>query len=201
MKDFLARLRGSAYRWRTQLLNPNIKIGTGLRLYCKLDAAGAGKIVIGRDCVICGIPGEGHKYVQIHTIDQSAMIVIGDRVHIAGTRVTAKFSITIGDDALVEEAVILDTDFHSILPHRALLDETLVKCRIHIGNRVAIGARSMITRGLTIQDDVVLIPGSIVTKSLPPSCVAGGNPAKILLRREVFGHNMTAAQKLVSAAE
>lgn len=182
MNDFLARLRGDLCRIRHRF-NPNIRIGAGLRLHCRLEFWGAGRVVIGKDCVMRGIPGEGRKWNMLHTMDKDALIEIGDRTHVAGTRITSKFAVHIGNDALIEEVVIIDTDFHSILPDRAVSEETLARCSIHIGDRVAIGARTMITKGLTIGADVLLLPGSIVTKNIPAFCIAGGNPAKVMQRR------------------
>ena len=40
--------------------------------------------------------------------------------------------------------------------------------------------RSMILKGVTIGDNVVVAAGSIVTKSVPSNCLVAGNPAKII---------------------
>jgi maltose O-acetyltransferase len=191
MNDFLARLRGDLCRFRHRF-NPNIRIGAGLRLYCRLEFWGAGRVVIGNNCVMRGIPGEGRKWNMLHTMDKDALIEIGDRAQLAGTRITAKFAVHIGNDALLEETVIIDTDFHSILPDRTVSEETLARCGIHIGDRAAVGARTMITKGLTIGPDVMLLPGSIVTKNIPALSIAGGNPAKVMRQRENIAADIVA---------
>lgn len=43
-----------------------------------------------------------------------------------------------------------------------------------------IGAYSQIMPGVTIGEGSLVAAGSIVTKSVPPHCVVGGNPARIL---------------------
>jgi serine O-acetyltransferase len=48
-----------------------------------------------------------------------------------------------------------------------------------IGNRVFIGAHSMIVGKITIGDDALVFPGSIVTRSVPPRAVVMGYPAKV----------------------
>lgn len=52
--------------------------------------------------------------------------------------------------------------------------------KIVIGNYVYIGCNSMIMPGVTIGDNVLVAAGSVVTKSIPPNVVVGGNPAKII---------------------
>ncbi len=49
-----------------------------------------------------------------------------------------------------------------------------------IGNRVFIGAHSMIVGRITIGDDALVFPGSIVTRSVPPRAVVMGYPARVI---------------------
>jgi len=49
-----------------------------------------------------------------------------------------------------------------------------------IGNRVFIGAHSIIVDKITIGDDAMICPGSLVTRSVPPRAVVMGNPAKVV---------------------
>ena len=53
---------------------------------------------------------------------------------------------------------------------------------INIEDDVWIGANSVITAGVSIGKHSVIGGGSVVTKSIPPFCVAVGNPAKIIKR-------------------
>ncbi len=54
---------------------------------------------------------------------------------------------------------------------------------VTIGNDVWIGRRAMIMPGVTIGDGCVIGAGAVVTKDIPPYCVAGGVPAKIIKKR------------------
>jgi acetyltransferase-like isoleucine patch superfamily enzyme len=49
-----------------------------------------------------------------------------------------------------------------------------------IGRRCFIGARSIIMPGVEIGDECVVGSGSLVIHSVPPRCMVGGNPAKII---------------------
>ena len=51
---------------------------------------------------------------------------------------------------------------------------------IVIEDDVMIGTRCIILKGVTIGARSVIAAGSIVTKSIPADCIAGGNPAKVI---------------------
>lgn len=57
------------------------------------------------------------------------------------------------------------------------------KGRIVIGNDVWIGNRAIIMRGTKIGDGAVIGAGAVVTKDVPPYCIVGGVPAKIIRKR------------------
>jgi acetyltransferase-like isoleucine patch superfamily enzyme len=54
---------------------------------------------------------------------------------------------------------------------------------IVIKNDVWIGFGSLILSGITISDGAVIAAESVVTKDVPPYCIVGGNPAKIIKKR------------------
>ena len=51
---------------------------------------------------------------------------------------------------------------------------------IAIGRNVWIGAGATIIGGVTIGENAVIAAGSVVTKSVPPHTLAGGNPARVI---------------------
>ncbi len=82
--------------------------------------------------------------------------------------------ITIGDDVTLAPRV-------HILAHDASTKKRLGYTRIakvRIGNRVFIGAGSIVLPGVTIGDDVVIGAGSVVTRDIPAGHVAAGSPAR-----------------------
>lgn len=49
-----------------------------------------------------------------------------------------------------------------------------------IGKCCFIGGRSIIFPGIQIGDECIVGAGSVVTKDVPPRCIAAGNPARII---------------------
>lgn len=57
---------------------------------------------------------------------------------------------------------------------------------VTIGNRVFIGAESVILPGVTIGDDVVIGANSTVTHDIPANSVAVGSPARVICTLEEY---------------
>lgn len=55
-----------------------------------------------------------------------------------------------------------------------------VQKNIIIGDNVTFGMRALIMPGVTIGEGAIIGAGSVVTKDIPPYCVAVGNPAKVI---------------------
>jgi maltose O-acetyltransferase len=90
--------------------------------------------------------------------------------------------IKIGDD------VIFARNVH-ILAHDASTKMHLGYTKIgkvKIGNKVFVGARTIILPGVTIGDNSIIGAGSVVTKDIPPNTVASGNPASVLCSIEGY---------------
>jgi len=52
--------------------------------------------------------------------------------------------------------------------------------RIIVKDNVYIGMNSIILPGVTIDSNVIIAAGSVVTKSIPSNVIVGGNPAKVI---------------------
>lgn len=181
MKELIARLRGSLFRVKCKFLRKNVEISEGILIYCKFKIKGPGKVKIGKDCIISKLQGDVKQYVTIDTHSPYAEINIGQNARFKAVRISSKYRIEIGNNILAEETGIVDTDFHSI--HRDRGDPTNdseERCRIIIGDNVAIGAKSIITKRAKIGNNVIMIPGSVVNSTIADNSIVGGNPAKVL---------------------
>ena len=113
-------------------------------------------------------------------------ITIGENVGISQTALVAiDADITIGDNTLLGGGVrIYTTDFHPVDYLQRRNNENSPGCtkseNVTIGNDCFIGAGATILKGVSIGDRTVVGAGSVVTKSLPPDCVAAGNPCKVV---------------------
>ncbi|MDM8544140.1 DapH/DapD/GlmU-related protein [Desulfococcaceae bacterium HSG9] len=180
MKDMLAGLRGKIYIFKYKIFNKNIHIENDLKIYKKLRIRGQGKVNIGKNCVIGGVIGDKNQYVTLGVLRPDATIQIDANVSLYAVRISSKFGVNIGDNTLIEESGIADTDFHTIEKSRQTpVNENNARCQIIIGTRVSIGTRSFITKGVKIGDDTLILPGSVVTSSIQSDSIAQGNPVKI----------------------
>lgn len=88
-------------------------------------------------------------------------------------------SVTIGDHVFLGPHVSIYTASH---PISAEVRNTGLECAkpVNIGNNVWICGNVVVNPGVSIGDNTVIASGSVVTKDVPSSVVAGGNPCHVL---------------------
>lgn len=86
----------------------------------------------------------------------------------------------------------MDTDAHNLdwqiragllrdVKNRIIEDSTSAKSApVTIEDYAFIGTRSIILKGVTIGARSIIAAGSVVSRSIPPDCIAGGNPCKVI---------------------
>ena len=110
----------------------------------------------------------------------------GHHVHF-GKCVYANFNLTmvddthiyVGDYTMFGPNVTVATAGHPILPELRI-KAYQYNMPVHIGKNCWIGAGAVILPGVTIGENSVIGAGSVVTKDIPASVVAVGNPCKVL---------------------
>lgn len=105
---------------------------------------------------------------------------IGDYNHISASQ-----EVIIGNGVLTGRFVYISDNNHGSTDaaslHKRPLERGLeVKGPVHIGDNVWIGDKVSILSGVTIGEGSVVACNAVVTKDVPPYCVVGGVPAKII---------------------
>ncbi len=83
---------------------------------------------------------------------------------------------------VISERVLLrDSDNHSIKDvGDSVSAESTESAPIVIGNHVWIGMNVTVLKGVTIGEGAIVAAGSVVIRDVPPHCLVGGVPAKVV---------------------
>lgn len=113
--------------------------------------------------------------VQLHLRDRGAVIDIGAGTFVNHrTELVAHQSVRIGRDCLLAwDILVLDSDSHSV-------DGGARTAPVSIGDRVWIGCRATVLKGVTVGDGAVVAAGSVVVSDVPARALVAGNPARVV---------------------
>ena len=131
---------------------------------------------------------------QVH-IDIDFHCEYGKNIHL-GNKVIINMNCTfvdnnridIGDNVLIASNVQLYTAYHSVRESERIVhegEEGLCFCRclakpIRIGDGAWLGGGVIVLPGVSIGARSVIGAGSVVTRDIPPDCVAVGNPCRVI---------------------
>jgi acetyltransferase-like isoleucine patch superfamily enzyme len=170
-------------RWIDGLFQKCIQIGPKTRFHVPVVSGGKGCLVVGAENWFGYklAPSSGNGQILLQPRAPEAKVVIGNRNAFSNNvSLLAMGSVVIGNDCLVgDHTTVIDWDGHEIDPIKRKYGVGQIS-PVHIGNNVWIGSRVMVLKGVTIGNNSVVAAMSVVTKSVPPNCVVGGNPAKFI---------------------
>lgn len=160
-------------------------IGKAVYFSTKVRIRGGGKIKIGNNCFI-------NNFCIIEALEEYAsndspyLIEIGSNCNFGEfTHITAMNKVIIGDGVLTGRFVTITDNSHG----NNNKDELVVppfernvcsKGVVVIGSNVWLGDKVTILPNVKIGDGAIIGANSVVTKDIPPCCVAVGIPAKIV---------------------
>jgi len=115
---------------------------------------------------------------------RSIGVNLGDNVHFygmpSGMFGTEPWLITIGNNVHITSGCTFVTHDGGTLILRKEIPDLEWTAPITIGNDVYIGIRSIILPGVNIGNRVIIGAGSIVSKNIPDNSVAVGSPARVI---------------------
>ena len=78
--------------------------------------------------------------------------------------------------------VVVDSDFHAHWPPEARATEPGMEGDrpVNVGDYAWIGMNCLILKGVSIGEGAIIGAGSVVTRDVPPFCLAAGSPARVL---------------------
>lgn len=145
-------------------------------------------------------------YVPSHHIRRFFYRLFGIKIRRSSTiHMGARFydprNISIGEDSIIGERVVLDGRAKLIIgSHVDIASEVMIYNSEHdvdsedfhalssevvIGDYVFIGPRAIILPGITVGEGAVIAAGAVVTKNVAPYEIAGGVPAKVIRERKL----------------
>lgn len=161
------------------------KIGSGTKIKGRIERRHPmASVCIGQNSLIAGV-------LVVET--EKSRLTIGNRVFIGGqSLIDCLQQITIEDDVLISyQVIIMDSDNHSLRASERRGDlerwrnqkydwSSVKSSPILIRSNAWIGARAIITKGVTIGEGGIVASGSVVTKDVPPFTIVAGNPAQVV---------------------
>lgn len=156
-----------------------------------IGLGGSGILRIGRSVRIVSLSRYNRAGINHPTqlaVEPKGQLEIGDRVAMSGAAIYCTTQISIGNDVLLgANCRIYDTDFHPLDAAGRRLGRPPMTAPIAIGDDVWLGANVTILKGVSIGARTVVAAGSVVTSDLPPDCLAGGAPARLIRKLESDG--------------
>ena len=160
--------------WVRWFLNPLLHQkgkGTVIRRRTRIDVFPWNKFVTGQNCTI-------EDFVTINNGVGDVIIGNNSRVGMGNTLIGP---VHIGNEVIFAQNIVLSGLNHGYQDvYTPIRKQTVTKSLIIIEDEVWIGANVVVVAGVTIGKHSVIAAGSVVTKNIPPYCVAVGNPAKVI---------------------
>ncbi len=108
-------------------------------------------------------------------------VSINDNVFINGA---GGFEI-MDDSGIAYGCAVISEDHEIGDPNILMKEQPKIPAKITIERNVWVAANCTILKGVTIGEGSVIAAGSVVARSVPPYSIVGGNPARVMRKREL----------------
>ncbi len=151
---------------------PNVKLGRDVKIYAFVNLYG------------CEID-EGSRIGTFVEIQKGAKI--GKNVKISSHSFICE-GVTVEDEVFIGHGVMFINDKYprATTSNGELQSETDWICiPTLVKKRASIGSNATILCGVTIGEDALVGAGSVVTRDVPPGAVVAGNPAHVIMDKQL----------------
>lgn len=114
---------------------------------------------------------------------------VGNNCHFNGVKILGKGSVVIEDNFHSAPGLLILTSYHDFTEGILPYGEKIISKNITIEKNVWIGRNVILLGGITIGEGSIIQAGSVVSKSIPPLAIAGGNPAMPYKYRDLENYN------------
>ena len=120
----------------------------------------------------------------VRVVVDGGRLTIGHATNVngLGTRLLCAQEVTIGAHCTLSwDVQVLDNDFHALTVDGV---ERPSVAPVRIGDRVWIGTRAVVLKGVTVGDGAVIAAGAVVHDDVPAGAVVAGVPARVVGRAD-----------------
>ena len=190
---FLAQCRLTAALSHASIetrIDPTARIGLGVRI--ELARSSHSVLEIGartrvaRDAQFSFRGGRvsvaaGAVIRRLATFQVSGVAVVGAEVLVStGVVVHCEDSVEIGAQSVLSEYTTVADSRHARTPPGVPIHHSTISAPVRIGSNVWVASHVVVTSGVSIGDQAIVGGGAVVTKDVPPSWLAVGNPARLV---------------------
>ncbi|WP_308638129.1 acyltransferase [Paenibacillus silvisoli] len=155
-------LLGALFRRHVDRCGKLLRVGGSMTV----SKAKRAKLIIGDHVIL-------HRYTGFYMDSSEAVIEIGDHTFMnRRSEIRCKKHVKIGSHCAISwDVTIMDTDYHCI-------EGTEATKPTIIGDRVWIGNKAIILKGVTIGEGAVVAAGSVVSRDVAAHTLVAGVPAR-----------------------
>lgn len=177
MEQLLVLLRTMVYRLWYQHILRRCQFGPGVRFYGSFRCIGPGKVVVGGHVFFMRDFWQARPVI-ITTHSKHARVWIGEHAVLRGTAIGCLHQIVIEHAVCLEDAHVIDTDFHAVDPEQRFVASAAQVSPVVIRSGSYVGTAAIVMKGVELGRGSQLLSGSCIRmKSIPEQrCVLGFPP-------------------------
>lgn len=168
----IALLRGSCYLLWYRITGRRVRAGRHFKVFGSLKVRGPGEVTFGDRVTVLGD-------ATPFTYGAEARIAVGSDVLLGSVRFGCAREIVIGDECILADCSISDTDHHSARADRRSASAPVRVAPVRLERNVWVGRQAAVLPGCTIGENSVISHGAVIMRSFGANIVIVGNPAKV----------------------